>query len=259
MTKEIVMVHGMWGGRWCWERFIPYFEDRGYTCHVPVLRHHDMDHSDPPPPDLGATSLLDYVEDLDVFIQKLSQKLDQKPILMGHSMGGLLAQMLAAKGLAQKTVWLAPAPPAGIHALSWSMFKSFFGIFFRWGFWRKPNRISFDSAVYAFLHQLPESEQKKEYENLVYESGRAASEIGLWNLDPAGASRVDETKVFCPVLIVAGAQDRIVPVRVVRKIAEKYREVATLKELDRHCHWLMGGEDWESVAALVLNWLEGRA
>jgi pimeloyl-ACP methyl ester carboxylesterase len=214
-----------------------------------------MDPSDPPFPDLGRTSLLDYVEDLGTFIRKLGPK----PILMGHSMGGLLTQMLAAKGLAAKAILLAPAPPAGIHALSWSMFRSFSGMFFQWGFWRKPHRISFDMAVYAFLHQLPESEQKQEYENLVYESGRAAAEIGLWYLDPSCASRVDDTRVTCPVLIVAGGKDRIVPVGVARKILQKYREVAILKEFDRHCHWLMGGDDWEPVAACVLDWLEGGA
>lgn len=252
MTNDIVMVHGMWGGSWCWSFFKSYFEDKGYTCHVPVLRHHDIDPSDPVPKDLGTTSLLDYVQDLEAYIKKF----EKKPILMGHSMGGLLVQMLTAKGLAKKSVLLTPAPPAGIHAISWSVFKCFLSMFLQWGFWKKAHRIPFERAVWAFLHHLPESEQKKEYQKLVYESGQAASEIGLWPLDPNKASRVDETKITSPMLIVTASKDRIVPAFIVRKIADKYHHVAIFKEFENHSHWLIGEENWEEVADYVKRWIE---
>ncbi len=252
MTNDIVMIHGMWCGDWCWTFFKSYFEARGYACHVPVLRHHDIDPGGAAPKELGATGLLDYVDDLEAYIQKFHEK----PILMGHSMGGLLAQILMEKGLARTSVLLTPAPPAGIHCISWSVMKSFFSIFSQWEFWKKPHQISFETAVYALLHQLPESRQKKEYQKMVYESGRAAFEIGLWYLDHNRASRVDETKITCPALIVAGSKDRIVPASVVRKVAEKYRHVATFKEFETHSHWLIGEDNWETVAAYVLTWLE---
>ena len=63
------------------------------------------------------------------------------------------------------------------------------------------------------LHLLPENEQKETYGKFVYESGRAAFEIGYWLLDSKNASKVDESKVTCPVLVVAGAEDRITPRR----------------------------------------------
>ncbi|CCK81799.1 alpha/beta hydrolase [Desulfobacula toluolica] len=255
MTNNIVMIHGMWGSDWCWTFFKSYFEARGYNCHVPVLRHHDSDPKDTPPDGLGTASLLDYADDLEAYLQKF----DNKPILMGHSMGGLLAQILAAKGLARTLVLLTPAPPAGIHCISWSVLKSFFSIFSQWEFWKKPHRISFEAASYAILHQLPESRQKKEYQKMVYESGRAAFEIGFWYLDHNRASRVDETKITCPALIVAGSKDRIVPAWVVRKIAEKYQHVATFKEFESHSHWLIGEDKWETAAACVLRWLENGA
>jgi len=67
-------------------------------------------------------------------------------------------------------------------------------------------RIPFSYAVYSALHPLPENEQKETYEKFVYASGRAAFEIGYWLFDYRGASRVDESKVTCPVLVVAGSQ-----------------------------------------------------
>ncbi len=97
MSKSIVMIHGMWGGGWCWENFKQYFEQKGYACHAPTLRYHDMEPGDSPNASLGVVSLKEYARDLERYIRCMGVK----PILMGHSMGGLLAQMLAAKGLAQ--------------------------------------------------------------------------------------------------------------------------------------------------------------
>lgn len=252
--NNIVMIHGMWGAAWCWEPFKSYFEKRGYTCHVPVLRHHDASPSDPPPKGLGTTSLLDYVDDLEAYLSGF----DEPPILFGHSMGGLLAQKLAEKGLAQKAVLLTPAAPAGIHIISWSVLKCFLSMFLGWAFWRKPHKIPFKRAVYAFLHQLPESLQKEAYQKLVYESGQAASEIGLWFLDPQKASRVDAANITCSMLIVAASNDRIVPASAVRKIAEKYRHTATFKEFTGHSHWLIGEKKWEDVADYTADWIEDR-
>jgi non-heme chloroperoxidase len=252
MSRSIVMVHGMWGGAWCWDIFKIYFETQGYQCHVPVLRHHDVSPEDPPPAALGTTSLLDYAADLETYIRNLPEK----PILMGHSMGGLLVQMLAQRGLALKSVLLTPAPPSGIHAISGSVLKCFLSMFLKWAFWRKPHRIPFERAVYAFLHQLPKDRQQKEYNRLVFESGKAAFEIGMWPLDKKKASCVDETKIDCPQLIIAASNDRIVPAAVVKKVYHKYRQTADFKQFEGHSHWLLGEEGWEEVAGYVLSWLE---
>ncbi|MCF6248339.1 MAG: alpha/beta hydrolase [Desulfobacula sp.] len=255
MAESIVMVHGMWGGPWCWEKFQPFFENKGYQCHVPALRHHDILPGDLPPGQLGTTSLLDYVQDLENYIEKMSEK----PIIMGHSMGGLLVQMLAQRNLATKTIMLAPAPPAGIHALSYSVFKCFLSMFSTWGFWKKPHRIPFKTAKFAFLHQLSASQQKEQYNRLVYEAGQAASEIGLWLLDPNKASCVDETKITCPQLIIGASSDRIVPAAVVRKVAAKYHQTADYKEFEKHSHWLIGEDGWELVAEYVAKWIENKS
>ena len=251
MSETIFMIHGMWGGAWYWENFKVFLEKQGYRCVTTTLRFHDMDPGDAPDPQLGTTSLLDYAADLELEIQKLGVK----PILMGHSMGGLLAQILGSRGLARALVLLTPAPPAGIMALKPSVIKSFWSVQTKWGFWKKPIRQTFKEAVYSILHLLPPEEQEEAYGRFVYESGRAAYEIGYALFDSKAASRVDESKVTCPVLVVGGAEDRITPVSVVRRVAAKYGAVATYKEFDRHAHWVVAEPGWQEIAAYAADWL----
>ena len=252
MSETIFMIHGMWGGPWYWENYRRFFEARGYRCVTTTLRYHDMAPDDPPDPRLGTTSLLDYAADLEQEIHRL----DAQPILMGHSMGGLLAQILGSRGLAKALVLLTPASPAGIWAITPSVVRSFWSIMSRWGFWRKPMRQTFQEASYSMLHLLPPQEQRATYERFVYESGRAAAEIGFWWLDRKKASQVDAEKVTCPTLVVAGAEDRITPASVVRQVAKKYRPVATYREFPAHAHWVIAEPGWEEVAEYAADWLD---
>lgn len=252
MSDTIVMIHGMWGNSWYWEPYKKFFESKGYTCMTPVLRYHDGDPHAQPPAQLGTTSLLDYAEDL----EKEIKKLPSKPILMGHSMGGLLAQMLAQRGLAKAIVLLTPASPAGILALRVSVIRSFWSGMIRWGFWKKPMKQTFEEAVYSMMHLLPPEEQKSSFDKFMYESGHAAFEIGFWLLDGRHAARVDETKVTCPVLVIAGSEDRITPAVVVQQVAKKYGSVSTYKQFDHHAHWVVGEPGWQDVAGFVEQWLK---
>lgn len=251
MPKTIVMIHGMYGGEWCWENYKNFFEKKGYHCISPTLRFHNMDPNETPDSQLGTTSLLDYAEDL----EKEIRKLDAPPIIMGHSMGGLLAQILGSRGLAKALVLLTPASPHGIMALKPSVIKSFRSAFMRWGFWRKPMRPTFDETVYSTMHLLRSDEQKEIFGKFVYESGRAGFEIGFWLFDSKGAAKVDESKITCPVLVVAGAEDRITPASVVQKVAAKYKAVSTYKEFTNHAHWVLGESGWQEITEYISNWL----
>jgi pimeloyl-ACP methyl ester carboxylesterase len=115
---------------------------------------------------------------------------------------------------------------------------------------------TFNEAVYSMLHLLPENEQREAYGKFVYESGRAAFEIGYWLFDSKGASKVDESKITCPVLVVAGTQDRITPASVVRQVARKYKDVSTYKEFKNHAHWVLAEPGWEEVAEYVGVWIK---
>src|SRR6056297_889578 len=256
MTETIFFIHGMWGGAWYWGNYRRFFENQGYRCEATTLRHHDMDPRGVPDPRLGTTGLLDYAADLEQEIRELNVK----PILMGHSMGGLLSQMLAERGLAKAIVLVTPAPPSGNWmCLKPSVVRSFWSIQMKWGFWKKPMLPKFDAAVYSMLHLLPPDEQKETYEKFVYESGRAMFEIGYWLLDSNGAAKVDASKVACPVLVVAGAEDRASPPSVARPIAERYKSVSTYKEFEGQAHWMVAEPGWQEVAEYIEAWLSNCA
>ncbi len=252
MKDTIFMIHGMWNGGWCWENYRRFFTDRGYDCLTPTLRFHDVDPKAPPHPELGTTSLLDYAADLEDEVRKL----DHQPIIMGHSMGGLLALILASRELASALVLLTPAPPRGIMVLRPSVVRGVWSCLTTWGFWRKPCRQTYGEAVYSTMNLLPPEEQKEAYDKLVYDSGRAASEIGFWFLDRSRASEVDAAKVTCPVLVIGGGQDHLMPASVVRKTARKYKAVATYREYAGHAHKIITEPGWQKVAEDIDDWLK---
>jgi len=252
MKDTLVMIHGMWSDDTVWDGYKEYFEAKGYRCVMPVLRYHKADPRSEPNPELGHTSLLDYQED----VERELQELTSRPILVGHSMGALLAQMLAAKGLAKAIVLLAPAPPSGLVVVDVSVAKACSGILKTWGFWHKPIRQTPEQAASYLLNLLPDDQKRRRYEKLVPDSGRAFFEFALWYLDKRRASWVDESRVTCPVLVVAGEQDRMTPAPLVEKVAKKYRTVSTYKEFANHAHWLLEEPEWEEVAKCVSDWLQ---
>ena len=249
----IIMIHGMFAGDWIWENYRKYFEERGFRCITPILRYHNRPLNDPPPPQLGTTSLLDYVSDLESEIRKL----DQPPIIMGHSMGGLLAQIIASRVMAKSLVLISPAAPWGINAVTFTVLKSAWLNKSRFVFWNEPVPPTFEGTVYSTLHLVPPEEQKRIFQRLTYESGRAVWETGLWLFDLNRASKVDETKVTCPVLVISGSEDRITPAKTGRKIARKYN--AAYKEFENHAHWILGESGWEDVAQYIHEWLQSKS
>ncbi len=86
----IFMIHGMWGGPWHWENYQRFFEARGYRCVASTLPYHDMEPNAVPDPRLCTTSLLNYA----VALEEQIGRLETTPIVMGHSTGGLLAQIV---------------------------------------------------------------------------------------------------------------------------------------------------------------------
>ena len=251
MAETIMMVHGMWGGGWVWGNYKNYFEQKGYQCICPALRYHDTDPKKPPDPRLGTTSLLDYAEDLEREIRKRGVT----PVLMGHSMGALLAQILASRGLAKALVLLNPAAPAGISYTQPKMAKDLWSIARQWGWWKKPVRPTFNEAVYLELGLLPAEEREAVYDKWVCESGRVMFEIGFWFLDLKKAACLDASKLACPVLVVAGSGDRITPATCARKIGKKYAPFVTYKEFENNAHWLTAEPGWQDIAGSIADWL----
>ena len=259
MAKRAVFIHGMWGTPDVWRNWRPTFEARGWQTEAPALRHHDpawTDHS-AHDPGIGMLSLLDYAADLEAHVGGKTPSAADKPVLVGHSMGGLLALMLAARGVARAAVLLTPAPPAGVFALRLSNLLAFLRIETRWGWWRKPHCATRGEALWHTFNTTDPADGTREYEGFVPDSGRALLEIGLPFLDRRHAATVDPRRVTVPLLFVGCAQDRLTPPGVVRRTAERFRHVAAHREYPGQGHWVPGQPGWRQVADDALDWLDG--
>ncbi|MGK2871685.1 MAG: alpha/beta hydrolase [Alphaproteobacteria bacterium] len=249
----ILMVHGAFGGGWAFDKFQSHFETFGYSCIAPDLRHHDQEPGQLPSPELARTSLRDYLHDLEALIDTLEGEV----VLMGHSMGGLLCQMLAARGHGTRLVLLAPSPPAGIiPATSMEMLTAFgtFASGMGWG----QNSLAPDRKT-AADHALPHMSgrpKKAILDRLMPESGYALYEIMCWMLDPHQASRVDARKVVCPVLAIAGSHDSINAPDTVRQVARRYGDRADFHCVENVGHWVLDGPKWQEIAQHCVDWLE---
>ena len=242
----IVFIHGMWSTSSVWNKYVEFYQDKGYEVHTPVLRHHEPDEQDLET--LGGTGIAEYLDDLTTFIESL----EKKPILIGHSLGGLLALILAGRGLAEKAVLLAPITPAGYSTLYPSVMKTFVPALLRRGFWKQPVKLSSEVANDGLFNRLPDEAKPAHYQEMVYESGRTISEIMFWFMDndqTTRAVKVPDNRL----LIMAGKHDQITPAERCRKVAQDYG--ADFMQLEEHGHWLPSEPGWERIAEQSEIWL----
>lgn len=254
MKETIFFIHGMWMGGWAWKNLVGYFRKKGYQCITPTLPYHDVDPKAKPPAQLGKASLLEYA----AYLEKQIKKLKKPPIIIGHSMGGLLSQILASRGLGKATVVLTPAPGHGVICINkWSVFRSFTSALFTWKFWETPQRHLPQDAVYAMMHLMDEKTQKEVYNQFVHESGRALFEIGFWFLDRKKAAYYDRKKNVNPLLVLAGKEDRLTPASVVKKTVKQFKKKKNLtyKVYPNHAHMLMFEKGWDKIAADIDSWI----
>lgn len=245
----VVMIHGAFVAPWSLDGFAKKFLAAGYDVNVPCLRHHDKPK---PPPDLGQTSLTDYAADLEAFLDGL----DGPSILVGHSMGGLLAQMLAARrDDIHAAVLLAPSAPWGVPPASLMEIASAQAMLLNVGFWNSILKPDQHVAGHYSLDRVPLPERAAMFARFVPESGRATFEIMHWGLDMGRASEVDARKIACPMLVLSGSEDRVNLPCTVERTAALYKDHATYENIAGMSHWLVGEPGWEKVAARALAWL----
>jgi pimeloyl-ACP methyl ester carboxylesterase len=168
-----------------------------------------------------------------------------------------LAQILASRGLAESAILLTPAPPAGVFAFRLSSTRTFLSVLSVWAFWRHPMRPTFGEAKYGIFNRLTSKQQVEEYAKYVYESGQASFETAFSQLDSNKATYVDERSVQCPVLVVAAAHDKIVPVSVAKQVAKKYQKSTpvTFKVFKKFGHAIQQQKGWEEIPAYLDDWI----
>src|SRR5689334_10008510 len=137
----VVMIHGAFCGGWAFEKFREPFEAAGYAVHTPNLRHHEAGKK--PPAALGQVGMRDYASDIEAVVKGL----DAPPVLVGHSLGGLLAQMVAAKVPVEALVLLAPCGPWGVLPSTLFEVVSAQAMFFVGDLANQPIKPSYDIAA----------------------------------------------------------------------------------------------------------------
>jgi len=250
MSHPVVLIHGMWCTGASWKRVIDILTPRGYRCFAPSLPAHD-DATDQPL-QVRRKSLKDYLAFLEQAIA--DQHFDKPPILIGHSMGGLLAQQLAARIDPLALVLLTPAAPRGINGLTPSVVGAFAPWMLSGLFWRNAHKPSFAHAQRYAFNNVPVDRHRALYESLVHESGRASFELGMWPLDFAAAAAVDADRVRCPVYVVSCGKDRLTPASVVRKVAKRYAQATQRHYADRG-HWVIDDDETEEMMHAICGWL----
>ena len=251
-TKTIVLIHGMFMNPLCWEKWIPHYEARGYKVIAPAWPRRDKSveelHKAHPDPDLPKLKLDGIVEHIAAVIQGL----DEKPAIIGHSMGGLVVQILLQRDLAVAGVAIDPAPPAGVFTTEWSFIKSNFPAINPF-LLNQPVMMTFEHFQYAFASTLPLDEQRAAYNRYMVPESRGVPTSSL-----GGAGKVDFHRPRRPLLITAGERDHIIPASLNRSNYNNYKGtfVTDFKEFAGRDHFLIGSRGWEEIADYCLNWLE---
>ncbi len=245
--ETILIIYGMWGGPWIHDNLRSFFEKKGYDVVIPWLRYHDVDPGADPDPRLGSLSLLDYADDY----QKVIEEMDSPPMILGHSMGGLIAQILAQRGLGKHIILLTPAAPAGIFQITPWAFRSFLPTVLRRSPFTTPSTVSYANARRSLMQLLTEEQVKKNHIRMVPESGRVALEMSFPQFDRRKATNIDESRISVPMTIISAGKDRITPASVVRRIYNKYQRTATYREFPDNAHWIPGEPGWERMAEYI--------
>ena len=247
----IVFIHGMYMNAKSWTPWIERATARGFTTHAPSWPFHDGDptylraHLDP---GLGALTFGDVTDHYKTFIDTLPER----PVLVGHSIGGLLTQKLVNDGYATAGVAISPAPPRGV--------LSFDPTFFRANF---PHANPFAGSEpvimtpkrfhFTFTNTMTESENQGAFNTYVVPESRNVPRSTL-----GAQGRIDFGRDHVPLLFLTGDTDHLIPLSLVKKNVAKYKAETgsiELREFTGRSHFICNQEGWEEVADAAFDWV----
>jgi pimeloyl-ACP methyl ester carboxylesterase len=236
----VLFVHGYFASAAVFAQWLPFFAARGMPAYAVNLRGRAGSRAGI---DLGRASIDEFVEDASTVARQLAS-----PVVVGHSMGGLIAQRLAERGDVRAAVLVSPAPPRGITVLSPrlaikqlkylpSIMRSRLVV---------PDRDDLREMV---MNRIPRDMQDAVLDELVPDSGRAGFEMSITGV------AVDRSRVRCPMLVIAAEDDRFIPPAVADRIARRY--AAPIRRLPHRAHMSIMEPGWQEIAELIDQWVAG--
>lgn len=249
----IVFISGAFVTADCWENWLAFFEGQSYTCYAPAWPHKDAPaavlRGQHPHSPIAHNGL---AEVLQVYLDFIAQ-LPAPPIVIGHSYGGLLVQLLVQRGLVRAGVAIESVPPRGVFVLSWSLLLAVLPTLGLFSSTKTTLLLGFAQWQALIANGLPLAEQRATYEQLVTPESKKLIRQALGSL-----ANVDFGRPHAPLLFLAGGADRLMPPALNYANYRRYRHPGSVRsyhELPGRNHALLGQPTWPEDAALVLRWL----
>jgi pimeloyl-ACP methyl ester carboxylesterase len=255
----IVLVHGLWVTPRSWENWVTRFRDQGYNVLTPTYPGFEGEvealRADPTP-----IAECDINETIDHLVSVV-RAVQRPPIIMGHSFGGALTQILLARGLGAAGVAIDSAPTEGVRVNPPSQIRSLFPALNTPSKRHKAVGFTEKQFHYAFTNTLDEPAAKAAYERYAIAApGRWVWDFGLIaNFKPGHQETwVDyNNDDRAPLLFIAGGKDHIMPASVNRANLRKYRNSESFTDyhlFESRSHWTCAEPGWEQVADFALEW-----
>jgi len=260
--QPVVLIHGLWMTALCWEGWTARYTAEGYRVIAKSWPGMDIDinqlRRDPSPiARLGIAEIVAHYENL-------IGELDEAPIVIGHSFGGLIAQILLDRGLGAAGVAIAPAPVKGILFLPFSTLKVSFPALSNPANNHRAVPLTPEQFHYAFANDLSEAESLAMYKRYAVPGpDHVLFQAALANFNPHAATAVDfANSERAPLLLIAGGRDHVSPASVVEANFRLYRKsnaITEYREFPERMHSTLEQAGWEEVADYALGWAEANA
>jgi pimeloyl-ACP methyl ester carboxylesterase len=250
IMTTIVLVHGAFCGGWAFESFRAAFEAAGMRVLAPDLRGHgEADGADR----VIGVSMSDYARD----VASLCDAQAEPPVLVGHSLGGLVAQLAARQTKLKALALLAPSPPWGVAGSTLEEAITAFGVQMLGPFSSGAVDPDPDLMRRYSLERMPPAGREAVIARMHAESALALRQTLNWWLDPFMTTSVGPGPLPMPSLAMVGELDVVHPPSTVALTAERIG--ASVEVMPGMSHWLIGEPGWERVAERILGWLSGEA